>query len=190
MAKIAQGKLIPNQTEKQIVSDEDIKRLLLVQTDELSTSKGTDEALDKFLEKAHLVKNTKHPDIIGELQPYVKKFHKEFYKQIFRLKGWRCDSDECLRRKPGIVAKITAYLIYLRFPVGVLKELQTLNQKNVDGVRLFKHFQWLTPQGERQLSQYIKEATDMMEKHHTWNEFIKDFTINRSNPYGITWDKY
>ena len=190
MAKIVKGKLIPNKTEKKVVSDEDIRRLLLVKTDEISTSKGSDESLDKFIERNKLIKSTKFPDLIGELQPYVMKFEKDFYLQIFKLRGWRCDSDKCLRRKPGIVAKITAYLIYLRFPQGVLKELQLLNQKNEDGIRIFKHFQWLTPEGEKQLKQFIKESTEMMKEYDSWNQFIKAFTLKYSNPYNLSWDTY
>jgi hypothetical protein len=167
-----------------------LREFLLTRPDELVDKAGLDESLDELLLKTALVNPTQHPHIIGARVAYISKFPMEFYRQIFKLYGWPVVSDECLLKRPGIVAKITAYLIYMRFPKGVLKELQKLNRKNGDGIRLFKHFQWLTPEGEKLLLQYIKEATDLMAEHHNWNPFIKDFTLKYSNPYNLSWDNY
>lgn len=73
----------------------------------------------------------------------------------------------------------------MRFPKGVLKELQGLNKKTGDGVRLFKHFQWLTPEGVELLKKYIDEAENLMKEHTN-----KAFTLKYSNPYGLSWDNY
>ena len=175
--------------KKKISSEEEIS-FILFKTDERSSSKGNDEVLDEVVESNRLVNNTKFPNLIGKLNTYKRTFEPEFYQQIFKLKGWRVDPDKGIFKKPGIVAKITAYLIYLRFPVGVLQELQQLNKKDEDGERLFKHFQWLTDEGQLLLLTYIEEATELMKKHKTWNEFIKDFTLKYSNPYNLRWDNY
>lgn len=192
MAKIKKGRVVPNQVDKakKNVSDDELKRLLLFRVDEQSNNKGTDEVLDKLNEKSALIANTEHPDLIGQLQAYEPKFPLEFYRQIFKLWGWKIDSDQSLRKRPGVVAKITAYLIYMRFPKGTLKELQTLNQKTDEGDRLFKHFQFFTPEGERLLKQYIKESTDLMKECSNWHQFIRLFTQKYSNPYNLTWEKY
>jgi hypothetical protein len=192
MAKTNKDQIVvpnPDTKVKKTLSNEDEINLILFKTDERSNRKGTDEVLDEVNERAKLVNNTKFPDLIGKLQDYNPRFPLEFYRQIFRLYGWRVDSDQCLRKRPGVVAKITAYLIYLRFPVGLLRELQILNKKE-DGERLFKHHQWLTPEGMTLLKQYIREANELMAQHSNWNQFIKDFTLKYSNPYNLKWENY
>jgi len=190
MAKIKNTPVNRQQVEKkEELSELDVKRFILSKPDELVDKKGSDESLDELLEKTALIRRTKHPHIIGERLPYVVKFPMEFYRQIFRLWGWKADSNDCFRKKPGVVAKITVYLIYLRFPKGVLRELQSANKKNKEGKRLFKHFQWFTPEGERLLKQFIAEAITLMRESDNWNQFIRVFTQRYSNPYGLAWDE-
>lgn len=102
-------------------------------------------------------------ELIGsELAKWEKKFPQEFYKQTFRLKGWRFDANST--RRPMQMAQITAEYIYRRLGPEVLEELRRLSPKDESGRRKNKLFQWFTadvghPALDRQLEKCIIVAT-------------------------------
>lgn len=115
-----------------------------------------------------------------ELLPWIKTFPDEFYKEMFRLKGW----DYKGRLKTPYVGKLTNYLVYDRLPEEVVKELKRLNpyveNKNY---RKYRHFQHLTTEhGYIQLRTQISTSMTMMRGFDNWSEF--DAVFRRS--YGIT----
>lgn len=114
------------------------------------------EILDKFLRK--------------ELAAWTKRFPDEFYKQIFRLRGWEWKGMKVNR--PQVVAKYTNDIVYDRLGPGVLHELQNKNPKDSKGIRKARHHQWLTDDvGHPALTRHIDLATNLMKAADSWESF-------------------
>lgn len=79
--------------------------------------------------------------VAKELQPYVRTFPPEFYKQIFRLYGWDY-YENCGR--PAVLGHITNNLIYKRLAPGVLEDLRKRIPRDNKGRLTKKLFQGLT----------------------------------------------
>ena len=79
--------------------------------------------------------------IAEELQPYLKLFPHEFFKQIHRLHGWAYTEDSA--RGPRYVGKLINKYIYDRLPADVGGRLRELSPP-VNGRRKTKLSQYLT----------------------------------------------
>ena len=86
------------------------------------------EILDKYL--------------LAEVAKWAKRFPDEFYKEIFRLRGWEWRGMKINR--PQVVGHYTNDIVWDRLAPGVRKELERLNPKNERGTRRVRHQQWLT----------------------------------------------
>jgi len=53
---------------------------------------------------------------------WAKMFPDEFYKQLFRLRGWKYSPLSV--KRPQIVGKLTNQLVYEKLPPHVLDELK------------------------------------------------------------------
>ena len=60
--------------------------------------------------------------IAQELLPWAKRFPDEFYRQLFRLRGWQY--SPLTVKRPQYIGKLTNKLIYEKLPPGVLGELR------------------------------------------------------------------
>jgi hypothetical protein len=130
-------------------------------------------ALNKILEQY----------VSKELLPWSKRFPDEFYAQLFRLQGWTPKGN----RRPRMVAKLTAELVYERLPVGVLDHLRRVNPVKDNGRRAYTHHQWLTPStGNQHLDRQIAVVTSLMRAAETWEEFLRLFERNRVAPADAT----
>lgn len=110
--------------------------------------------LDRFLAK--------------ELAAWAKRFPDEFYRQIFRLRGWQWST----LKRPGVVAKYTRDFVYSRLAPGVLEELERKNPVTVSGRRKAKHHQWLTEDvGHPALAQHLHAIISLMRASDTWGNF-------------------
>ena len=109
--------------------------------------------------------------LIGkELAKWERRFPQDYYRAIFRLKGW--DFDETSTKRPMQMAKITADIIYDRLGPGVLDELRAKNPVDQSGRRKAKHHQWLTPDvGHPVLSRHIDRTMFLADASKTWPEF-------------------
>ena len=111
--------------------------------------------LDKFLRK--------------ELAAWVKTFPDEFFRELFRLKGWKWKGTS---RRPGVVGKYINDIIYDRLGPGVLDELQRRNPADGRGRRKAKHFQWLTEDiGHPALAQHMYATIGLMRATENWAQF-------------------
>ena len=108
--------------------------------------------------------------ISEELLKWVKTFPMDFYKQIFRLKGWNWNDG----RMSPIVGSIVNDLVYARLAPGVLDELRKRNPVTERGYRAHKHFQHLTTDvGHPALTRHLYEL------------------IGMSRPFSVgQWDQY
>jgi hypothetical protein len=152
---------------------------LIHQANQLQPDLGSDRSLDKENEKRFILEykanNPKQRHIAFSIRPYLKQFRFAYYDNIYRLNKWD-RSGRKIYKRPGIVGKWTIKLIYLRFPLGTIETLQTLNPMTEDGERLHKHFQFLTEVGEQNLRNFIDDAVAIMEQCSYWGQFVRVFS--------------
>lgn len=100
--------------------------------------------------------------ISDELLPWAKRFPDEFYKQMFRLKGWTYTG----KNRPQYVGKLTNQYIYEQLPEGVLEELKNKTPKNK------RLHQSLTEQvGVPHLDKQLQKTIALMQASDSWDEF-------------------
>ncbi len=122
------------------------------------------DALHKILE-AYIAK---------ELLPWAKKFPDEFYRQLFRLRGWHYSPMSV--KRPQYVGKLTNKLIYEKLPKGVLDELRVKNPVTDKGYRRRRHHQFLTEDiGNPHLERHLAAVTALMRAAPNWKAFERLF---------------
>lgn len=122
------------------------------------------DALHKILE-AYISK---------ELLPWTKKFPDDFYKEMFRLRGW--DYNPMSVKRPKFVGYLTDALVYKKLPPGVLEKLKESNPKNDKGNRLKRHHQFLSEDiGNTHLEKQIAIVTTLMRISPDWRRFKGNF---------------
>jgi hypothetical protein len=118
--------------------------------------KALEEILDKF--------------IAEELRKWAKTFPDEFYKEIFRLKGWPYTPWSV--KRPGVIGRYTNDIVYERLAPGVLEELRQRNPRNLKGHRKVRHHQWLTEDiGHPRLREHIAAVIALMRASTSWTSF-------------------
>lgn len=118
-----------------------------------------------------------------ELAAWAKKFPDEFYKNIYKLKGWEWHGMSVNRY--SVVAHYTNDLVYERMAPGLLKELRERTPKNDKGERDNKLHQWLSEDiGNPMLAQHLHTIINFQKlaivNGHGWDRFIK--TIDQVMP--------
>ena len=121
-------------------------------------------ALNKFLEKY----------LLAERAKWAKRFPDEFYREIFRLRGWPWQGMKVNR--PQVVAHYTNDVVWDRLAPGVRKELERLNPKTEMGTRRARHHQWLNDEiGHPALQIHINGVIVLMKSviqaKGGWDEF-------------------
>jgi hypothetical protein len=118
--------------------------------------------------------------ISPELLPWTKRFPDEFYKELFRLRGWRYIPLSVAR--PKAVAKFTSDLVYDKLPDAVVEELRRLNPViDLEGHRAHRHHQFLTEGiGNRHLEMHLAQVITLMRISPNWGGFMRNF--NRAFP--------
>lgn len=115
--------------------------------------------------------------IAKELADWAKTFDDEFYREIFRLRGW--DATD-IRRRPGVVGKWTTDIVYARLAPGVLEELKRVTPRNEKGKPKAKLFQSLTNTGVQALLKHLGSVTTLMNVSNSWQAFMD--TLDRRHP--------
>lgn len=110
--------------------------------------------------------------ISAELLPWTKVFEDDFYKEIYRLKGWEYNGHY----RNSYVGKITNFLVYNRLPKPVVEKLKELNPviKSITGKNYRKHklHQRLTrEEGYIQLKELIASDMALMRAYDDWDTF-------------------
>lgn len=117
--------------------------------------------------------------ISDELLIYAKTFPMEFYKQVFRLKGWNWNAG----RMSPIMGAIVNDLVYARLAPGVLDELKKRNPVTEKGYREHAHYQHLTADvGHPQLTRHLYELIGMTRAFAVgeWDKYYD--LVNRTFP--------
>jgi hypothetical protein len=130
------------------------------------------DALNKILEAY----------IARELLPWAKRIPDEFYRQLFRLRGWQYNPVSV--KRPVFVGKLTNQLVYEQLPDGVLEELKHKNPKDGKGRRKHRHHQFLTEDiGNPHLDRHIASVTTLMRASADWRGFLRLFHRAFQKPY-------
>lgn len=125
---------------------------------EIRDKKALAAILDKYLRK--------------ELAAWAKRFPDEFYKEMFRLRGWAWNPTTV--KRPSVVGKYTNDLVYERLAPQILEELEKRNPKNESGNRVNRHHQWLTDEiGNPALTQHIHAIMGFMRAASKWDDFYR-----------------
>lgn len=107
--------------------------------------------------------------VAKELQPWVRAFPPDFYKEMFRLKRVPYTSDV---KRPKYFGHLTNNLVYKRLAPGVLAELRARNPISESGRRKSTHHQWLTPVvGHPKLLHHLGKVTALMTISRDWAQF-------------------
>lgn len=129
----------------------------------------TKDALAKILEQY----------IAEELRKWLKTFPDDFYKQLFRLKGWQYSPKSV--KRPAVVGKITNNLVYDRLAPGVRQELERKNPKLPTGRRKVHHHRWLSEDvGHPKLREHLAAVIALMKAAAKWDDFKR--MLERSLP--------
>jgi hypothetical protein len=125
--------------------------------------------------------------IAKELRKWISTFPLDYYKELFRLRGWKFPNlPEDQRKRPILVGKITNDVVYDRLAPGVRQELVRLTPRNEKGRLKHKLFQHLTRDtGHPKLLEHLAAVISLMRASDTWHQFTH--MLNRALPrYGDT----
>lgn len=116
----------------------------------------------------------------SDLAVWAKRFPDEFYKEIYRLRGWPWRGRGF--NPPGVVAHYTKDLIYARLAPNILKELEKRNP--IVGKRkgrLAKHHQLLTDEvGYPALETHLYTVIKFMNASDEWDQMMR--MVDRALP--------
>lgn len=108
--------------------------------------------------------------IASELQPWVKTFPDDFYRELFRLRGLDFRRDKVQR--PQWFGVLTNDVVYRRLAPGVLEELKRVTPKTESGRRKHKFHQHLTPnRGYPTLREHLGSVVAIMKLSDSWEDF-------------------
>jgi len=107
---------------------------------------------------------------------WAKMFPDEFYRQLFRLRGWKYNPMSV--KRPQYVGKLTNKLVYEKLPPHVLDELRELNPVKNEKTwrREAAHFQHLSPDiGQPDLHAHLLQLIAVMRVSSNWSIFKRNF---------------
>jgi hypothetical protein len=106
----------------------------------------------------------------------LKTFDDEFYRHLFRLKGWNYDPKST--KRPVCVARLTVDLTYDRIHPDLLKQLKEVREEGKKpGSKLH---QWLTTGptgGHPRLKQHLEGVIVAMKLSNNWKEFYDRLNV-------------
>lgn len=132
---------------------------------EVRDRKALQSILDAFLRK--------------ELAAWASCFPNDFYKEMFRLRGWEWATLST--KRPRMAGKLTKDIVYSRLAPGIVQELEERNPANENWYRKARHHQWLTQDvGHPALAQHLHAVVAFMKVSRTWDQFYS--MLNKAFP--------
>jgi P63C domain len=127
------------------------------------------QALEEILEKF----------ISEDLAKWAKTFPDDFYRELFRLRGWQYSPLSV--KRPQVIGHLTNDIVYARLAPGVLAKLKEVTPKDDRGRRKHKFFQRLTEEvGDPRLREHLYAVTALMRASQNWIVFHR--LLERSLP--------
>lgn len=111
-----------------------------------------------------------HEHLSEELQPWVLTFDYEFYRQIYRLKGWGEPAPN--GKMPQVVARYTVDLVYSRLGPGLYEEITARTPRLPGGELKHRLHRRFNPEyGHRKLREHISGVIALMKSSLDWKDF-------------------
>jgi hypothetical protein len=108
--------------------------------------------------------------IAKELQPYIKTFPLDFYKELFRLKGLAFPAENM--KNPQYFGHLTNNFIYKRLASGILDQLKKITPISRKGNKTARYFQSLTVEtGYPKLKEHLGSVVTLMKLSKNYDEF-------------------
>lgn len=107
--------------------------------------------------------------VASELQPWVKTFDVDFYKEMFRLRGLPFDPTSVA--KPAYFGHLTNDVVYKRVAPGVLDEIKAQRAKDEKKRKARFHQQLTSEVGHPKLREHIASVTTVMKLSEDWTDF-------------------
>ncbi len=107
---------------------------------------------------------------------WAKVFPDEYYKQLFRLRGWAYSPLSV--KRPKDVGRVTNELVYKKLPPHVFEELRRLNpvKNKISGRREATHHQHLSKDiGQADLRDHLLQLIAIMRASANWGIFKRNF---------------
>jgi hypothetical protein len=122
--------------------------------------------------------------IAKELQPWVKTFPDDYYRQLFRIRGLTYPTDPI--KRPQYFGTLTNNVIYQRLAPGVLQELKRVTRRADSGRAKDALFQRLsTNAGYPKLLGHLGSVVTLMKLSPDWDPFMEK--LNQIHPkYNVT----
>jgi hypothetical protein len=122
--------------------------------------------------------------IAKELQPWVRTFPPDFYREMFRLRDLPYPASTV--KRPQYFGHYTNDIVYRRLAPGVLDELKRVQVKDDEGRPKHKLFQRLTANpGYPKLREHLSSVVTIMKLSDDWADFRDK--LDRIHPrYGDT----
>lgn len=120
--------------------------------------------------------------VTRELRRWVSTFPADYYKELFRLRGWQFPTlPKDQQKRPVMVGKITNDVVYARLAPGVRAELHRLTPRDEKGRLKHKLFQRLTEDvGHPKLKEHLASVVALMRAADDWDGFER--MLNRALP--------
>jgi hypothetical protein len=114
-----------------------------------------------------------------ERQKWALTFPIEFYREIYRLRGWKFEPWNT--KRPSVVARWTDNFVYDRIAPGLTEELREKNPVAETGRRTHKHHQWFNPdRGHPKLREHISGVIALLRASDDWSSFKR--AMDRAYP--------
>lgn len=122
--------------------------------------------------------------VAKELQPWVRTFPDDYYREMFRLRRLEYPQDTVHR--PQYFGHLTNDIVYKRLAPGVLEELKKVTDRDDDGRPRHKYFQRLTSNlGYPALREHLGSVVTLMKLSKDWRTF-HDQLERLHPPYNTT----
>lgn len=105
--------------------------------------------------------------VAKELQPWVKTFPPDFYREIFRLRS--IPYDPASVQRPQYFGVLTNDIVYDRLAPSVREELKTAQRKSEKSGRLFQHL--TAGVGYPKLREHLGSVVTLMKLSKDWPDF-------------------
>lgn len=114
-----------------------------------------------------------------ELAAWVKRFPEEFYREIFRLRGW--DWKGMKVNRPQVVAYYTVDIVYSRLLPHIMEELENRMPRTESGRRKGKLHQLFSDDvGHPALAQHLYAVITLMRVADDWESFMQ--MLDKAHP--------
>jgi hypothetical protein len=116
--------------------------------------------------------------IAPHLMPYLPRFPDDFFREVYRIHGWKYELGNS--KRPKYVGKFINQYIYGELPPGVLPKLQELNPVTEAGYRKTQNHRLLTDTGLIHLDRQITSTMTVMTLSENRGDFKVQFLKHKT----------